>query len=66
MPRDELQDLKNRIDSLPPPDRLRLAASLLEARKTQLAYAIIDRVKVELGAAMMLAEAPPARTGGGR
>lgn len=48
------EELFDKIAALSPPDRLRLAADLLEARKPKLAYSLIERVKVELGAAMAL------------
>jgi len=40
---------------LSPPDRLRLAAALLEAKRPKLAHQIAERVVLELGAAMALA-----------
>ena len=55
----DIEELRDQIDALPPPDRLRLAAQLLEARRPEIAYAIIDRVKTELVAAMMLAGMAP-------
>lgn len=44
------------IEALSPPDRLRLAAALMEAKKDDLAYSILDRAKTELGAAIALRE----------
>ena len=50
-----LRDLAAEIEALSPPDKLRFAADLLEHRKPDLAKTIIDKVGVELGAALMLA-----------
>ena len=43
------------IDALSPPDKLRLAADLLERGRHETAYAIADRVVKELGAAQLMA-----------
>ena len=48
-------DVFERIKALSPPDRLRLAAQLLEAKRVDTAYELIRQVKVELGAAMAMA-----------
>jgi len=58
----ELEALAAKIDKLSPPDRLRLAAGLMEARKPELAHAIVDRVVTELGAAIALARLRSAGT----
>jgi hypothetical protein len=50
----ELLALKAEIDALSAPDRLRLAASLMEQRKGDLAHTIAERVVLELGAALAL------------
>lgn len=52
----EVEKLKAEIDALSPPEKLRLAADLLEAQKPELAYRILDRVSTELGAALALRE----------
>jgi hypothetical protein len=52
----DLNKLKAEIDSLSPPQKLRLAAELLENRQAKLAHTIAERVVLELGAALMLAE----------
>ncbi len=49
-----VEDLAKQIKDLSPPDRLRLAAALLESGKAQLAYTILRQVKDELGAALAL------------
>jgi hypothetical protein len=46
--------LKAKIDALSAPDRLRLAASLMEQGKGELAHTIAERVVLELGAALAL------------
>lgn len=46
------------IEALSPPDRLRLAAELMEARKGHLALPLIERVALELGAAIALSKVP--------
>jgi len=51
----ELRKLEAEINGLTPPDRLRLAAGLLEARKATTALAILRRVELELSAALFLA-----------
>lgn len=53
---DKPEDIKRAIDALSPPDKLRLAAELLEARRAELAYTIADQVVKELGAALALAK----------
>lgn len=55
MPSD-LEVLAAKIGALSPPDRLRLAASLLEAQKPKLAHTVAKKVVLELGAALALAE----------
>ncbi len=54
----DLEALAAKVNALSPADRLRLAAELLEARRPQLAYDIVDRVKVELGAALAMRMRP--------
>ncbi len=53
-PNDTIADLAEQIKKLSPPDKLRLAAALLESGKAQLAYTILRQVKDELGAALAL------------
>jgi hypothetical protein len=53
-PSSNLEDLAVKIRELAPPDRLRLAAQLLENRQANLAYSIVDQVKTELGASLAL------------
>jgi hypothetical protein len=53
---DDLEALAARIDALSPPDQLRLAAELMEARRGDLAQPIIARVAKELGAVLALAK----------
>lgn len=53
----EVVALHAQISALSPPQKLRLAADLLDAKRPELAHAIIDRVAVELGAALMLRSA---------
>lgn len=50
------QSVADEIRSLSPPDQLRLAADLLEARRSELALTIVRRVATELGAALALHE----------
>lgn len=56
----DLEDLAAEIRALPLPDRLRLAAGLLESQRAEMAYAILDTARVELGAALALAKRRPA------
>ena len=51
---DHTRKLAEEIKAMSWPDRLRLAADLLEHRKTDFAYAIIDGVRVEIGACLAL------------
>lgn len=51
------EKLAKEIEALAPPEKLRLAALLLEERKPELALTILRRVATELGAALMLARA---------
>lgn len=53
----ELTKLAEEIKRLPPPEQLRLAAGLLEKERPEIAYHIIDRVRLELGAALAVSEA---------
>lgn len=51
----DLKKLHAEIEALSPPDRLRLAAGLLEQKRPEMAAmakAIVDRVAIELGADM--------------
>lgn len=50
--------MADRIESLTPPERLRLAAALLEEREAPLAYAIAHKVVDELGLAIGLGNTP--------
>lgn len=51
----DMRALAAEIEALSPPDKLRLAADLLEGRRPELAKSIIDTVAAELGAALLLA-----------
>ena len=51
----ELEALSKRVNALSPPDRLRLAAALMEHRRSAVALPIIQKVADELGLALMLA-----------
>ena len=53
----DLTDIAADIEKLSPPDRLRLAASLLESRRPQLAHSIVERVALELSAVLGAAKA---------
>lgn len=50
----EMLALKAKVDALSPPDQLRLAASLMEQRRGELAHTIAEKVVLELGAALAL------------
>jgi hypothetical protein len=52
----ELEALAARVNALSPPDRLRLAAGLIEHRRVTTALPIIQKVHDELRLAIMLAE----------
>lgn len=52
----EAEALAKQIEDLSPPDKLRLAAGLLEHRKAELACAIARLVADELGSALALAK----------
>lgn len=56
----DLDALKAEIEALDAPDRLRLAAGLLEHGKTKIAHSIAERVVLELGAALALQQKPEA------
>lgn len=55
----QLVHLVERINALSPPDRLRLAAELLENQRAAEAYKIAGQVVAELGAAMALSHVFP-------
>lgn len=57
----ELEVLSKRVDALSPPDRLRLAAELMEHRRSEVALPIIRKVADELRLAIMLADGEPGR-----
>jgi hypothetical protein len=62
-----MRKLADDIKALSPPEQLRLAAELLENRQADLAYQVIDRVRLELGAALVIARralAGPREDGG--
>lgn len=61
----DLNKLKAEIDALSPPQKLRLAADLLERRQGKMAHTIAERVVFELGAALALAEMEKASRKGG-
>lgn len=50
----EVRRIWREIKKLSPPDKLRLAADLLEQRKAELAYSVAELVTRELGAALAL------------
>ena len=52
----EVEAIAKQIEELSPPDKLRLAADLLERQRPELAKSIIDKVGTELGAALLLAK----------
>ena len=51
---DTVVDLAEQIKGLSPPDKLRLAAGLLEGGRAEIAYTILRQVTVELGAELAL------------
>lgn len=51
-----IEELAAKVKALSPPDKLRLAAGLLEQRKAKLAHQIAEQVVLELGAALALRE----------
>lgn len=53
---DQLEALAKEVNDLSPPDRLRLAAGLMEHRHPETALPIIRKVADELQLAIMLAE----------
>jgi hypothetical protein len=53
---DRLEALAKRVNTLPPPYRLRLAAELMEHRRADVALPIIRMVADELRLAIMLSE----------
>jgi hypothetical protein len=50
----EVEEIFERIKALTPPDKLRLAADLLEHKRPEMALAVLTHVKTELGAALAL------------
>lgn len=48
-----VEHLAEQIKALSPPDKLRLAAGLLEAKKADLAYIVLRQVTDELGASLL-------------
>jgi hypothetical protein len=52
----EAQKIAEQIKTLSPPDKLRLAADLMENRRGRTAHLIIESVALELGAAIALLE----------
>lgn len=50
----EAEAIAEKVKALSPPDKLRLAADLLEHQKPEIAYSLIEHVKTELGAALAL------------
>lgn len=56
----ELEALAARIKGMEPPDRLRLAADLLERRQAKLAHVIAQNVVDELGLVLFVHEHRPA------
>ena len=58
----EVEQLAAEIEGLSPPEKLRLAAVLLEAKRQALAKSILDKVCAELGAALLLGVLPQRHT----
>ena len=56
-----LEELAEKVKRLSPPDRLRLAADLLEGRELDLAEAIVSAVHDELVAVQLLTSARAGR-----
>jgi hypothetical protein len=54
----ELQALADKVNALPPPQRLRLAADLMERKRSSTALLIIRRVAYEVELALLLAGGP--------
>ena len=52
----DVEALAARVNAMTPPQRLRLAAALMEERKADVALPIIRKVADELQLALMLAE----------
>lgn len=50
----DVETIDAAIAALAPPDRLRLAAELMERKRGDIAHPIIERVALELGAALAL------------
>ena len=50
-----LERVLQQIDQMAPPEQLRLAADLLEAKHPEIAHAITSKVADELATALMLA-----------
>lgn len=50
----ELEQIAERIAALEPPDKLRLAADLMEKGRGRLAHTIAEKVVLELGAAIAI------------
>lgn len=61
MPSHRAHELADEIKALSPPDKLRLAAGLLEQKRPELALRIARGVVEELGAALMLRDAESMR-----
>jgi len=57
------ETLLEKIAGLSPPDQLRLAASLMDSGRGDMAYAVLHRVHDELGAALALARAATGSSG---
>ena len=53
------EEIASKLEALSPPDRLRFAANMLEARQARIAYSVASGVVTELGAALVMADAPP-------
>jgi len=58
MPTD-VEALAAELEKLSPPDKLRLAAELLETGRMELAYAIAYKVAMEMGAYLALLKKGP-------
>jgi hypothetical protein len=58
----DVRDLADQIKALSPPEKLRLAADLLDAKRGDVAHSIIQSVATELGAALALRMVEPRAT----
>jgi hypothetical protein len=52
--RTDLESIASQIEALSPPDRLILAAGLLQQGRAEIAHTIVEQVALELGAALAM------------